>query len=87
MNDPLQSPHQPGGLVRPQPQPQPRPRRTTHRSTSTEEENPVKTLPSAPTPLASNSRPSSYIPFKSLTLAENQEVKSEDEDDGNEFIC
>ena len=82
-NDPPLSPHQPCESMRPQPQP----RRTTHRSTSTEEENHVKTLPSAPTPLASNSRPSSYIPFKSLTLAENQEVKSEDEDDGNEFIC
>ena len=81
--DPLQFPHQPRESMRPQP----RPRRTTHRSTSTEEENHVTTLPSAPTPLASNSRPSSFIPFKSLTLAENQEVKSEDEDDGNEFIC
>ena len=79
--DPLQFPHQPRELMRPQP----RPRRTTHRSTSTEEENHVTTLPSAPTPLASNSRPPSFSPVKSLTLVENQEVISED--DGNVFIC
>ena len=80
-NNPPQSPHQPCESMRPQP----RPRRTTHRSTSTEEENPVKTLPSAPTPLASNSSPPSFSPVKSLTLAENQEVISED--DGNVFVC